>query len=521
MIVEFEDEEVDSIVTTLINDIDYWLYESKCPLEYVSQIINSLKILNKLLNPDNKAFIIQAYYDLKIIAAENKDVELETIDFSYRYHLQLNVDKKEDGNIMETICGKYNNAICYADIIEDTASEQIKALCDAKVFKDSKIRIMPDVHAGKGCTIGTTMTITDKVVPSLVGVDIGCGILGVKIKDFTAKEFRENEKLRNYIVSRIESIPSGTSVHSDYDIDNIHCTFINHLKCKNNLINIERLYKSCGTLGGGNHYIELAESDLEGDLWLLVHTGSRNIGKQVAEYYQNKAIKNQEERFRKEIDFTIRKYKRDGKEGLLNEVLKQLKKKQAENKLPDDLCYLYGDDMEDYLHDVSICQLIARRNRKEICNYILEENIFTDGFDYIETIHNYISDDDERILRKGAVSAKKKEKFLIPMNMKDGTLVCVGKGNPDWNYSAPHGAGRLMGRGEAMRTLSMEEYKLKMTGIFSNTVDESTLDESPMAYKPMDSIISNIKDTAYIVDTLQPVYNFKHSEAKAKGKGKL
>lgn len=423
---------------------------------------------------------------------------------------------------METIIGKYNSAICYTNIIENTAREQIKTLCDTKVFSDSKIRIMPDVHAGKGCTIGTTMTITDKIVPSLVGVDVGCGVIGVKISDITAKDFRENKQIRDNIISKIESVPSGTCVHSSYDSRSTHCIAIKHLKCADKLINIERLYKSCGTLGGGNHYIEIGVSELTDELWLFVHTGSRNIGKQVAEYYQGKAIKNQEDRFRKEIDLTIEKYKNEGKENLLSDALKQLKKKQAENKLSDELCYLDGHDLSDYIHDVQFCRLVAMENRRKICEHILGEDIWERAnCDYIETEHNFIATEvstnkERKILRKGAVSAERNEKFLIPMNMRDGTLVCVGRGNPEWNYSAPHGAGRLMGRGEAMRTLSMEDYKNQMTGIFSNTVDESTLDESPMAYKPIDSIIANIKDTAYIVDTIKPVYNFKHSEVQAK-----
>lgn len=423
---------------------------------------------------------------------------------------------------METIIGKYNSAICYTNIIENTAREQIKTLCDTKVFSDSKIRIMPDVHAGKGCTIGTTMTVTDKVVPSLVGVDIGCGVIGVKIKDVTPKEFREDKQIRDNIISKIESVPSGTCVHSSYNPRSTYCMAIESLKCADKLINVERLYKSCGTLGGGNHYIEIGVSELTDELWLFVHTGSRNIGKQVAEYYQGKAIKNQEERFRKEIDLTIEKYKNEGKENRLNDALKQLKKKQAENKLPDELCYLDGHDLSDYIHDVQSCQLIAGANRRKICEHILGEDIWEKvNYDYIETEHNFIAtevsiDKERKILRKGAVSAEKNEKFLIPMNMRDGTLVCIGRGNPEWNYSAPHGAGRLMGRGKAMRTLSMEDYKNQMTGIFSNTIDETTLDEAPMAYKPMDSIIANIKDTAYIVDTIKPVYNFKHSEVQAK-----
>lgn len=423
---------------------------------------------------------------------------------------------------METIIGKYNSAICYTNIIENTAREQIKTLCDTKVFSDSKIRIMPDVHAGKGCTIGTTMTITDKIVPSLVGVDIGCGVIGVKISDITAKDFRDNKQIRDNIISKIESVPSGTCVHSSYDPRSTHCIATKHLKCADKLINIERLYKSCGTLGGGNHYIEIGVSELTDELWLFVHTGSRNIGKQVAEYYQGKAIKNQEERFRKEIDLTIEKYKNEGKENRLNDALKQLKKKQAENKLPDELCYLDGHDLSDYIHDVQYCRLIAMENRRKICEHILGEDVWERAnCDYIETEHNFIATEvstnkERKILRKGAVSAEKNEKFLIPMNMRDGTLVCIGRGNPEWNYSAPHGAGRLMGRGEAMRTLSMEDYKNQMVGIFSNTIDETTLDEAPMAYKPMDSIIANIKDTAYIVDTIKPVYNFKHSEVQAK-----
>ena len=424
---------------------------------------------------------------------------------------------------MIQIKGKYcKDCKIFTDNIEQEALSIVYRFLDHPMFEGSKIRIMPDVHAGKGCTIGTTMTVTDKIVPSLVGVDIGCGVIGVKISDITAKDFRENKQIRDNIISKIESVPSGTCVHSSYDSRSTHCIAIKHLKCADKLINIERLYKSCGTLGGGNHYIEIGVSELTDELWLFVHTGSRNIGKQVAEYYQGKAIKNQEERFRKEIDLTIERYKNEGKENLLSDALKQLKKEQAKNKLPDELCYLDKHDLSDYIHDVQFCRLVAMENRRKICEHILEEDIWERAnCDYIETEHNFIATEvstnkERKILRKGAVSAERNEKFLIPMNMRDGTLVCVGRGNPEWNYSAPHGAGRLMGRGEAMRTLSMEDYKNQMAGIFSNTVDETTLDEAPMAYKPMDSIIANIKDTAYIVDTIKPVYNFKHSEVQAK-----
>ena len=402
---------------------------------------------------------------------------------------------------MITVVGKHNTAVCYTDTLEPTARGQIETVCNEAAFANSRIRIMPDVHAGKGCTIGTTMTIADKVVPNLVGVDIGCGMYTVNLGrvDVDLASFDE----------AAHSIPCGREIW-----DTIQEPFdLTRLRCHSHLKHSGRLNKSLGTLGGGNHFIEI-DAAADGTKYLVIHSGSRNLGKQVAEHYQNVAVelnldKNGYLRQREDV---IRTYKEQGRQGDIQAALKQLDKEWGakETTLPRDLCFLYGNDMENYLQDVRICQEFARRNRIKMAEILLRATGLT-AIDSFETVHNYI-DMDEKILRKGAVSAKKGETLLIPINMRDGSLICIGKGNAEWNASAPHGAGRLMSRGAALEQLTMEEYRTQMTGIYTTCINENTLDESPMAYKTMDEIVANIGPTADVVAHVKPIYNFKAAE---------
>lgn len=402
---------------------------------------------------------------------------------------------------MIEIKGTYNTAICYANTLEETAVAQIKAVCNESAFQNEKIRIMPDVHAGKGCTIGTTMTVTDKVVPNMVGVDIGCGMYTIYLgkAEIDLDAFDQAAHL----------IPCGRDVW-----EGIQARFdLTRLRCYRNLKHTRRLEKSIGTLGGGNHFIEIDSNSRE-EKYLVIHSGSRNLGTQVAEYYQGLAIDlnlGKEEYF-KQREEIIRTYKAQDRRQEIQPTLIALEKEFAakETTVPPALCYLYGTFMEDYLHDVNICQQFAQRNREKIAEILLERTGLT-AISSFQTIHNYI-DVKERILRKGAVSAKAGEKLLIPINMRDGSLICIGKGNPDWNVSAPHGAGRLMSRFAAFENLTLDEYKQQMSGIYSTCVNSSTLDESPMAYKSMDEIVANITPTAEILEHIKPIYNFKAAE---------
>ena len=402
---------------------------------------------------------------------------------------------------MIEIKGKHNNAVCYTDIIEDGARDQIMTVCDMAEFSDSKIRIMPDVHAGKGCTIGTTMTVIDKIVPAMVGVDIGCGMYTTALGKIDV-DFESVDAAAHYI-------PCGRSVWEGRD-ERFDLTA---LRCYRYLRDTKRLERSLGTLGGGNHFIEI-DTDDDGNKYLVVHSGSRNLGTQVAEHYQQIAVDlnaGKEDYFRRR-DEIIRTYKEQGRRSEIQATLKALEKEYnaKEPSLPHDLCFLYGSFMEDYIHDVDICQRFASRNRERMTEIILEKTGMK-AIDSFETVHNYI-DVNEMILRKGAVSAKAGERLLIPINMRDGSLICIGKGKPEWNYSAPHGAGRLMSRTAAFERLTMAEYEAQMAGIYSTCVTPDTLDESPMAYKNMDEIIKNIGPTADIVCRIKPIYNFKAAE---------
>jgi len=373
---------------------------------------------------------------------------------------------------MIEIAGRHNTARVFTDTLDDKSREQIERLCDQAFTKGSVIRLMPDVHAGVGCTIGTTMTIRDKIVPNLVGVDIGCGMETLVIDG-------ESQASRDFDPARLDAlvyrqIPSGMNIRKT-EHEYVERIDLGKLRCET--INTDRARKSIGTLGGGNHFIE-ANRDEKGNLYIVIHSGSRHMGKEIAEYYQA-------------------------------EAWRQLEKKAGDD-IPRDLAYASGGLFDDYINDMNITQRFALLNRKAMMDVIVRgldipEDACRERF---STIHNYI-DTEQMILRKGAVSARRGEKLIIPINMRDGSIVCEGLGNPDWNHSAPHGAGRLMSRTKAFAAIRMEDYEKAMRGIYSSSVNRKTLDESPFAYKNMDDIIANIGPTARVLDIVRPVYNFK------------
>ena len=387
--------------------------------------------------------------------------------------------------------GKYNNAKVFTDTFDSETGSQLINLLSQEFVKGSQIRIMPDTHAGAGCVIGTTMTIKDKVCPNLVGGDIGCSVSAYRLKE---KDI-DLEKLDNVIRTYV---PSGFNIHeraiAKSNADKILAP-----------VDVDKAFKSLGTLGSGNHFLEV-DRDKNGYLWLVVHTGSRHLGLEVANYYQNLAYKKlQNDNVKDEIKQLVAKYKSEGRTREIESAIKDLYKNKP--KIIKDLAYVEGNDFNNYIHDMKLTQEHARINHKVIAETIVNNMDFHIK-EAIHTTHNYI-DTDNMILRKGAVAANFLEPLIIPMNMRAGSLICVGKSNPDWNYSAPHGAGRIMSRGQAKENVKMEDFKESMEGIFSTCVKESTLDESPMAYKPMDEIIRNIKDTVEIVDVIKPIYNFK------------
>lgn len=372
---------------------------------------------------------------------------------------------------MLEIKGKHNTALVFTDNIEPGAVRQIETLCDQEFVRGSKIRIMPDVHSGAGCTIGTTMTIKDKVVPNLVGVDIGCGMEVIKV---------ENRQLDLPKLDKLiyEKVPSGFSIRSKEHsfIDDID---LNRLHCKSK-VNLARARRSIGTLGGGNHFIEVNQ-DSTGDLYIVVHSGSRHLGHEVATLYQKEAF----------------------------ESLKR-KKAGGTADIPKPLAFAAGELYTDYIDDMKTVQYYAKLNRKAIMQELVE-GLKLKVVEQFTTIHNYI-DMDKMILRKGAVSAEKGEKLLIPINMRDGSLICLGKGNPDWNYSAPHGAGRVMSRAQARQSFTLDQFKKTMTGIYTTTINKETIDECPLAYKPIEEIVKNIADTVEVLERIIPIYNFKAAE---------
>ncbi|MDS0525262.1 RtcB family protein [Clostridium sp. SHJSY1] len=404
---------------------------------------------------------------------------------------------------MKIIQGKYNTAKVFTDNIEGEAIDQLLELCNQPFVEGAKVRIMPDTHKGSGCVIGFTADLGDKVIPNIVGVDIGCGMLTINIGKIQI-DLEYLDKIIN------KYIPSGKNTHEGRKVK---FEKLQELRCFRSLKNTKRIEKSIGTLGGGNHFIEV-DKDEEENLYLVIHSGSRNLGTQVADLYQNLAIdlcSGKEEYYIKREEI-IKEFKSQGRRKEIEKELKNLKQQYDElmPSYPRSLCFLTGKYREDYLHDMNICQEYATLNRSVMADIILNKLLgkSVKDFEWFNTIHNYINFDDN-IIRKGSVSAYEGEKLLIPINMRDGSLVCIGKGNEDWNYSAPHGAGRLMSRTKAKKNINYEEFKKSMEGIYSTSVTEDTLDEAPMVYKPIEEIIENIKDSVEILGIIKPIYNFK------------
>jgi len=408
----------------------------------------------------------------------------------------------------------------FTDNVEESAIEQVNRLMSINVFSCCKIRIMPDIHAGAGCVIGFTGNLGDKVIPNIVGVDIGCGII---VQPFQSLKRIDFHAFNEYI---LKAIPSGRNHRSeDYlplpqkymERYSEAKSIIRHIRCYRDLKDVKRLDKSIGTLGGGNHFIELDKSE-QGGYYLVVHTGSRNLGKQVAEIYQKLAVKCQSgwAEMMEEQNRLIEEYKQAGRKFELQEVIRNLHNsfKMRKPTIPTELSYLEGHFLEDYLHDMRLCQRWAGINRKLIVDllldFLVDEGYAKASNDSFESVHNYIGYDN--IIRKGAISAREGEKCIIPMNMRDGSLICIGKGNEDWNFSAPHGAGRIMSRSQAFRQINMADFTKSMNGIYSETVTEATKDECPMVYKPMPEILSNITDTVNVVNIIKPIFNFKAAE---------
>lgn len=392
----------------------------------------------------------------------------------------------------------------FAKTVEQEVYDQLKQLMSVDVFKDAKIRIMPDTHAGKGCVIGFTADLGDKVVPNLVGVDIGCSVYCANLGKLNLSN-KQLEELDKFIR---ENIPSGMNVNSQEH--SVGFDKLQDLKIYSALRNVEHLHSSIGSLGGGNHYLEL-DKDSSGNIYLCIHTGSRNLGQQVCRYYQKLAIDNcliKSNEFKGKVAYLVTRMKLEGQQKEIQSAIEKLKKEYKRvDSIPYDLCYLEGTHRDDYLYDMKICQEFAWKNREEIARRILEF-LKIDPIESFHTVHNYI-DFEDNIIRKGAIRCNKGEKCVIPLNMRDGSIIGIGKGNEDWNCSGPHGAGRLMSRKQAKQSVSMDDFKESMKGIFTTSVNESTLDESPMAYKPADEIIELVKDTIDVIEVIKPIYNFK------------
>ncbi len=398
--------------------------------------------------------------------------------------------------IQRIVEGKFNTAKVFTDVVDDSAIQQIKTLCDQPFTQGAKIRIMPDVHAGAGCTIGTTMTVSDAVVPNLVGVDIGCGMEVLKVKN----KFIEVGKLDKLIRG---AIPAGFNIRGrthafaeEIDLSGLHCAA---------KIDMERAYRSLGTLGGGNHFIE-ADKDEDGGIYIVIHSGSRHLGVEVANYYQGLAWQSLNSVPNDEIKRIIAQYKSEGRENEIQSAIDTLKFGLSTD-IPRQLAYVSGNLFTCYIHDMRIVQRFAMLNRKAMMDEIIR-GMKLKADEQFTTIHNYI-DTENMILRKGAVSAQEGEKLIIPINMRDGCLICTGKGNSDWNYSAPHGAGRLMSRRQAKESFTVSAYRKEMQGIYSTSINSETLDECPMAYKRIEDIVNNISPTVSIDRVIKPIYSFK------------
>ena len=390
--------------------------------------------------------------------------------------------------------GKYNTAKIFTDVVDEESIRQVIGVCNLQSLEGTQIRMMPDIHAGAGCTIGTTISLKDKVIPSLTGVDIGCGMYLIQIAEKDIDFSLLDRVIADYVPSGFDIHTEPLPVAESFDFSGFRCP-----------VNIENAKKSIGSLGNGNHFIEL-NHDKEGTIYLVIHSGSRHLGLEVCKYYQDLAYHNCNHSSKEEIQKLIQSLKEQGRQREIEKEIHRLKDVKRTN-IPKDLCHLEGKPFDDYIHDMKIAQEYAVLNRQAIANIIMEKMHWT-AVESFSTIHNYI-DTDAMILRKGAVSAGAGEKLLIPINMRDGSLICLGKGNPDWNYSAPHGAGRLMSRSQAKDTIAMDDFSKTMEGIYSTSVCEATLDESPFAYKNIDDITRNITDTVDIVKQIKPLYNFK------------
>lgn len=390
--------------------------------------------------------------------------------------------------------GKYTSAICYTDYVEASAQSQLIELCNQSFTENAHIRIMPDVHAGTGCCIGTTMLITDKVVPNLVGVDIGCGVLAVKLLEKSIDYRQLDFVIRDFV-------PCGPEIFAE---EQPSCDYIAAAKAP--VVKLSKAKCSMGTLGGGNHFIEI-DRDEQGILWLVIHTGSRHFGMEIANYYQKQGIR---QVYKTLTDSFIADLKAQGKEKEIAEKTKAFRARPT--GIPEELMFCEGQLMKDYLYDVDIAQRFACDNRKAIAKAILDKMGLHSANEDVLSVHNYIdTETSPMILRKGAVAARLGQKLIIPINMAEGSLLCEGLGNAEWNYSAPHGAGRKYSRRDAKANFSMEEYQQRMEGIYSTSVQETTIDESPMAYKSLADIEGNISETVKIVGRLKPEYNFKAS----------
>ncbi len=399
---------------------------------------------------------------------------------------------------MLEIRGKFNTAKVFTDIIDEDSIRQVYELCNQSFAEGAKIRMMPDVHAGAGCVIGTTMTITDRVVPNMVGVDIGCGMETVRIKG-RKLEVEQLDKLIKF------NIPSGFDIREKQH-RYAEKARLEELRCAEQ-VNLDRAYHSLGTLGGGNHFIEADKG--EDGIYIVIHSGSRHLGVEVAKFYQKRAIEELKHSGDDDVRKLIDEMKSQGREKEIEAAVRE-HNSQAKKAVPDHLAYVYGTAFDDYIHDMKIVQEFAMLNRKAMMDEIVR-GMKLKVEDEFTTIHNYI-DTEKMIVRKGSVSAQSGERLIIPINMRDGSLICIGKGNDDWNCSAPHGAGRLFSRSQAKQNFTVSEYKKQMSGIYSTTINQSTLDECPMAYKSMDDIVKNIGDTVEITEVIKPIYNFKAGE---------
>jgi RNA-splicing ligase RtcB len=391
--------------------------------------------------------------------------------------------------------GKYAQALVYTDVVDGESVSQVINLLNQPYTEGSRIRMMPDIHAGAGCTVGTTMTVQDKICPNLVGVDIGCGMETIRVKE-KHLELQQLDKLIR------REIPAGFAIRdkahrfaSKIDLEALRCA--KH-------VDLLRAEKSIGTLGGGNHFIE-ANRDEEGSLYIVIHSGSRHLGLQIANFYQNAGYKALTTRYEEDVQKLVRELKSEGRASDIETSLREMKPRNS--SIPKPLAYVEGELLECYLHDMRIAQEFADLNRKAMMDVIVK-GLGLHVVEQFTTVHNYI-DLEQGVLRKGAVSAKVGEKLLIPINMRDGSLICLGKGNEDWNCSAPHGAGRLMSRSDAKASFTVSEFKKQMQGIYTTTVGQSTLDECPMAYKRMEDIVDNIHPTVEIQNVIKPIYNFK------------